>query len=243
MWLAACQHTVSRDGFRYVLTVSPSQHRPSATARTRFPAGHERQHCPIPVGQRLRIAAPAAWSPSGTSSSTTATEPATWSRGTICSPVPLPARSGHASVRSLEHYTAAAGQGRHHRPPRQGSQVNRQGRRRPRAAHPGLLRHGRRAHPPCHHAGTGRVTWPGPAGRARGRRLFCPSPDARHRRPSGAGAPLIDPARPGANPPHATPGRQHVGDKRRDECSQRACPAGGPAVGPPQPHNARPAAA
>jgi hypothetical protein len=31
---------------------------------------------------------------------------------------------------------------------------------------------------------------------------------------------VIDPARPGANPPHAP--RGHPGDKRRDECSQQA---------------------
>ena len=45
-------------------------------------------------------------------------------------------------------HPAAAGQGRHHRPPRHPGQEHRQGRRRPRAAHPGLLRHARRAHPP-----------------------------------------------------------------------------------------------
>jgi hypothetical protein len=42
----------------------------------------------------------------------------------------------------------AAGQGRRHRPLRQGSQEHRQGRRRPRTARPGLLQHARRAHPP-----------------------------------------------------------------------------------------------
>jgi len=38
---------------------------------------------------------------------------------------------------------------------------------------------------------------------------------------------VIDPARPGVNPPHAPPGSQ-PGDARRDECSQRAArpPAG-----------------
>jgi len=40
-------------------------------------------------------------------------------------------------------------------------------------------------------------------GRARGRRSFCLPPEAGHRRPGGVGAPVIDPARPAANPPHA----------------------------------------
>ena len=39
------------------------------------------------------------------------------------------------------------GQGRHHRPAREGSQEHRQGRGRPQAAHPGLLRDARRADP------------------------------------------------------------------------------------------------
>jgi len=60
-------------------------------------------------------------------------------------------------------HAAATGQGRHHRPPRQGSQEHRQGRRRPRTAHLGLLRHARRAHPPRRSPGTGRMTWTGPA--------------------------------------------------------------------------------
>jgi transposase len=51
----------------------------------------------------------------------------------------------------------------HHRPPRQTSQEHRQGRRRPAPAHPGLLRHPRRADPlPARHR-----RWPtadGPAG-------------------------------------------------------------------------------
>ncbi len=40
---------------------------------------------------------------------------------------------------------------------------HRQGRCRSRAAHPALLRHARRAHPPRHPPGTGRMTWTGPA--------------------------------------------------------------------------------
>jgi len=60
-------------------------------------------------------------------------------------------------------HAAAAGQGRHHRPPRHPGQEHGQGRRRPRTAHPGLLRHARRAHPPRQPPGTGRMTWTGPA--------------------------------------------------------------------------------
>jgi transposase len=64
---------------------------------------------------------------------------------------------------AARRHAAAAGQGRYHRPPRHPGQEHRQGRRRPRAAHPGLLRHARRAHPPRQPPGTGRMTWTGPA--------------------------------------------------------------------------------
>jgi hypothetical protein len=64
---------------------------------------------------------------------------------------------------AARRHAAAAGQGCHHRPPRHPGQEHRQGRRRPRAAHPGLLRHARRAHPPRRPSGTGRMTWTGPA--------------------------------------------------------------------------------
>jgi len=87
------------------------------------------------------------------------------------------------------------------RPPRQAGQEHRQDRRRPRAAHLGLLRHARRAHPPRRPARTGRMTWPGsaagreaapllpPAGgrllpaRRRGRRSDWPRPASREPAP------------------------------------------------------------
>ena len=79
---------------------------------------------------------------------------------------------GHpAPARQL---AAAAGQGRHHRPPRQAGQEHRQGRRRPRAAHLGLLRPARRAHPPRHSARTGRMTWAGSAAGREAAPLFAP---------------------------------------------------------------------
>ena len=75
----------------------------------------------------------------------------------------------------------AAGQGRHHRPPRQGSQEHRQGRRRPRAAHPGLLRDARRARPPCSPARAGRMTCPGLRPGARSPFILPPAPRRRGR--------------------------------------------------------------
>ncbi len=72
-------------------------------------------------------------------------------------------RSVRGDPAAARGHAAAAGQGRHHRPPRCRGQEHRQGRCRPRAAHPGLLRHARRAHPPRHPSGTGPMTWTGPA--------------------------------------------------------------------------------
>ena len=75
----------------------------------------------------------------------------------------------------------AAGQGRHHRPPRQGSQEHRQGRRRPRAADPGLLRDARRRCPPCSSARAGRMTCPGLRPGARPPSILPPAPRRRGR--------------------------------------------------------------
>jgi len=72
----------------------------------------------------------------------------------------------------------AAGQGRHHRPPRQGGQEHRQGRGRPRAADPGLLRDARRARPPCSPARAGRMTCPGLRPGARPPFILPPRPTA-----------------------------------------------------------------
>ncbi|MGE5286272.1 MAG: transposase [Micromonosporaceae bacterium] len=98
--------------------------------------------------------------------------------------------------------TAAGSQGCHHRPPRQPSPQHRQGRRRPPAAHAGVLRPARRADPcPVPSAGppggAGRMTtlpWPAASGQRPaasgqppGRRVVCPPP-------GGASANLIDPA-------------------------------------------------
>ena len=86
-------------------------------------------------------------------------------------------------------------QGRHHRPPRETSPQHRQGRRRPPAAHPGLLRHARRADPlPVHQprrpaapdpgrAG-GMNSFPLASGQARGRRFVCPAATPAARAPS-----------------------------------------------------------
>ena len=83
---------------------------------------------------------------------------------------------------------AAPAQGRHHRPPRQGGQEHRQGRRGPPAAHLDLLRDARRPGP---------MPWPPPSGRpgeqartraARDRRFYWPPPSG------GTAACLIDPA-------------------------------------------------
>jgi hypothetical protein len=83
-------------------------------------------------------------------------------------------------------------QGRYHRAPREGSQEHRQGRRRPPAPHPGLLRNAQRADPLLGQArrathgstGQGSMTgrWPRLA-RARGRRSFCPAAIWRRGRP------------------------------------------------------------
>jgi transposase len=75
----------------------------------------------------------------------------------------------------------AAGQGRHHRPPRQGGQEHRQGRRRPGAADPGLLRDARRARPPCSPARAGRMTCPGLRPGARPPFILPPAPRRRGR--------------------------------------------------------------
>ena len=75
----------------------------------------------------------------------------------------------------------AAGQGRHNRPPRQGSQQHRQGRRRPRAADPGLLRDARRRCPPCSPARAGRMTCPGLRPGARPLSILPPAPRRRGR--------------------------------------------------------------
>ena len=69
-------------------------------------------------------------------------------------------------------HPAAAGQRRHHRPPRPPGPQHRQDRGRPRTAHLDLLRHARRAHPPRHQPG-GMSRRPG---RARGRLVVCPPP-------------------------------------------------------------------
>ena len=91
-------------------------------------------------------------------------------------------------------------QGRHHRPPREGSQEHREGRRRPAAPDPGVLRPARRAdplpvqdsrrrtaHDPAQQAGMNSFPWP--AARREVAELSAPPPS-----PGGAGAPLIDPA-------------------------------------------------
>ena len=55
-----------------------------------------------------------------------------------------------ALIEAIQHApadSAAGAQSRHHRPPREASPQHRQGRRRPPAAHPGVLRHARRADP------------------------------------------------------------------------------------------------
>src|SRR6266568_1106622 len=67
---------------------------------------------------------------------------------------------------------AAAGQGRDHRPPRRRGPQHRQDRRRPAAAHPGVLQHARRAHPPRHQPGSVSCR----PGRARGREVLCSPP-------------------------------------------------------------------
>ena len=146
---------------------------------------------------------------------------------------------------------AAAGQGRHHRPPRQGGQEHRQDRRRPRAAHPGLLRHARRAHPPRSPAAAARphdrpparraaASYSAPRHRARGRRTFCPLPGrGTPARPGGAGARLIGPARPDANPPHAP--RQHITPGTNEGMNAASgLPGRTPAVGRRQPHTRKP---
>ena len=91
------------------------------------------------------------------------------------------------------------GQRRDHRPPREGSPEHRQGRRRPAAAHPGVLRPARRADPlPARisrrPAGPRRLrgrheqpSWP--AARREVASCVCPAALT-----GGAGAPLIDPA-------------------------------------------------
>ena len=88
-----------------------------------------------------------------------------------------------ALIEAVQHVPADTagrrGQGRHHRPPREGSKKHRQGRRRPPPAHPGLLRHARRADPlsaraspgPAGTAGMNSLSWP--VAQARGRRSLC----------------------------------------------------------------------
>ena len=88
--------------------------------------------------------------------------------------------SARGDPAAARRHAAAAGQGRHHRPPRRRGQEHRQGRRRPRAAHPRLLQHARRAHPPRHPSGTGRMTWTGPAA---GREAVQRTAPAGHRPP------------------------------------------------------------
>jgi len=89
---------------------------------------------------------------------------------------------------------AAGRQGRDHRPPRRRGPRHRQDRGRPPAAHPGLLRPARRAHPPPHQPGSVSCR----PGRARGRLVVCPpaSTGAPGDRRGGADVVVIGPARP-----------------------------------------------
>ena len=73
-------------------------------------------------------------------------------------------------------------QGRDHRPPQQASPQHRQGRRRPAAAHPGLLRAARRPDPLPARTRPGRVSAPRPAGREAVPKSV-PRPRAAGRRP------------------------------------------------------------
>ena len=76
------------------------------------------------------------------------------------------------AVQRQRREQAAGRPGRDHRPPRETGPRHRQDRCRPPAAHPGLLRHARRARPPRRPPGSMSCR----PGRARGREVVCPPP-------------------------------------------------------------------